>query len=1641
MTYLGLLMGRAVAGGAIAAGMGLLLMESVAAEVPIVPAQDSTGTLVEFQGDRAVITGGQISSDGANGFHSFTEFGVGTGQTAEFVGVPTLENILGRVTGGQPSLVDGTIQVSGTDANLFLLNPAGWVFGNGARLDVPGSFTATTATAVEFDGGNLWGIGSTGVGALSSDGAIAGLYFNEAVSGSIANFGTLAVAPGQGLSLLGMAVLNGGQLSAPGGTLLLQAVPESGWVRLAPAGMVLGLEFTAQQVSPDWSVDMPSPLTLPELLTGGDVAAATGVAVASSGSVTLGEEVSIGNSELTVGTAIASGTISASSPDGDGGQVALLGDRVALLRGLVTAAGASEGGTIWIGGQGAGLLGLPVAQQTVIDRFSQVDASALSFGDGGEVRLWSESTTVFDGAITAIGGPLGGDGGFVEVSGRDRLQVAGTVNVGAAFGTPGSVLFDPENIVIVAGTPTSATAAGDDAVSDGTIFAADAAGDTLTISQFTLQTIVGDVTLEATNDITVAGGVSLVFLGEPSSAGVSQTIRFTADADQDGVGAFFMDADQAIVASDLNVSISGASVTVGDVLTGSVEGAGGDITLRAGAGNLTAGLLDTSSESAAGGRITLEATGGNISADTLLTLSAGTFDGGVTFIRGDGAIDVDTILTNSVGAAGGEVNIESQTTLKVGSVDTGALGAGNGGGIALNGGGGTVEFNSLNSQSQSGVGGAIAIKAAGDIVLGRLEFGSTSSADPAAEQPSVTIDTPASVDFGEAEFEGIGAGAEVFVGNEAPVGSISFGTEPLSTSETELTIKVSSDVELSVPLNTDGADLTAEVGGSVTVPNPILTEGGNLTITASSFSATADINASGAVGEGENIESRAGGQVKISTQGDLLAANISAQGIDQGGSITLESAAGAIVTGDLNVASTNGPGGSISITAPGAGVSAADLAAINALEFDEEGVLEPTSLVTGPTLGSLSGDVKVGDLTATGTSGGSITIEARTRITGGAVNASGLSGDGGTVMIDPEGDVVLNEVKASGGAAGVGGTVQIESQRFVRVLNTFPDGAGQPVSIAAAGGQGDGRVTLRHGGSEASTPLPFSVGGSAINGTAGGISVGNLSISPPQNFFGPVEEGNISFSAGEIPDEVIDDITDGEGMMDTGDEVIDNVTEDNVQESFTAPPPDLLEVLEVVDQPVEEPGVESEASSSNIALSSPVQQAKASRLTNPVDVPLDFVPVTLSETAANSNVQSTEQALVGEFAEFLGVEPLPEVSIPEVRSLLRNIESASGVKPALIYAQFRPVATGTASIGGTEPLRQATLDDIDNGVSTDGELVGSDEAGQLDPDATYSQPLAQGGSILQGSDQDTLEIMLVTADGQPKLVTVRGATRGLVVQKVNQLREILTNPVFRQSNQYLSISQELYKWFVASLEEELREQGINNLTFVLGPGLRGLPLAVLHDGEQFVIENFSVGLMPSLSLTNTEYQNIQDAPVLALGASEFVELNPLPAVPQELELVTQERQPGETFLNEAFTASTLKTARNTTETPIVHLATHAEFRPGNASESFIQLWGEEQVTLDRLDELQLDLPAVDLLVLSACRTAVGDASAELGFAGLAVASGVKTAIASLWYVSDRGTLGFMGEFYRQLRNAPIKAEALRQTQLAMMRGEVRVENG
>jgi filamentous hemagglutinin family protein len=111
----------------------------------IVPEVNGTGTVVNAVGNQLNIGGGQVSGDGANLFHSFEWFGLGTGEAANFLVSPQVQSIFGRVMGGQVSNIDGLLRVTGRNANLFLMNPAGILFGANARLDLPGAFTATTA--------------------------------------------------------------------------------------------------------------------------------------------------------------------------------------------------------------------------------------------------------------------------------------------------------------------------------------------------------------------------------------------------------------------------------------------------------------------------------------------------------------------------------------------------------------------------------------------------------------------------------------------------------------------------------------------------------------------------------------------------------------------------------------------------------------------------------------------------------------------------------------------------------------------------------------------------------------------------------------------------------------------------------------------------------------------------------------------------------------------------------------------------------------------------------------------------------------------------------------------------------------------------------------------------------------------------------------------------------------------------------------------------------------------------------------------------------------------------------------------------------------------------------------------------------
>ncbi|MEW6497018.1 MAG: CHAT domain-containing protein [Cyanobacteriota bacterium] len=305
---------------------------------------------------------------------------------------------------------------------------------------------------------------------------------------------------------------------------------------------------------------------------------------------------------------------------------------------------------------------------------------------------------------------------------------------------------------------------------------------------------------------------------------------------------------------------------------------------------------------------------------------------------------------------------------------------------------------------------------------------------------------------------------------------------------------------------------------------------------------------------------------------------------------------------------------------------------------------------------------------------------------------------------------------------------------------------------------------------------------------------------------------------------------------------------------------------------------------------------------------------------------------------------------------------------------------------------------------------------------------------------EQLEIVLITPEGQPIHKRVVEAKQEDLKMQVQELTKAMINPVSRDTQGYLPIAQKLYQWMIAPIEADLQAQDIDTLLFCVGGGLRTAPMAALHDGKQFLVEKYSFSRIPAFKLTNAIYTDLRNTPVLAMGASEFKDQNPLPAVPVELSTITNRLWRGKSFLNQEFTLDNLRSQRASNGYKIIHLATHADFRPGEPSNSYVQMW-DTKLTLDQMRKLGWNSPPVELLVLSACKTAIGDKDVELGFAGLAVQARVKSAIASLWEVSDEATLGLMSEFYQHLKRAPIKAEALREAQIAMLKGQVRLTGG
>ena len=532
--------------------------------------------------------------------------------------------------------------------------------------------------------------------------------------------------------------------------------------------------------------------------------------------------------------------------------------------------------------------------------------------------------------------------------------------------------------------------------------------------------------------------------------------------------------------------------------------------------------------------------------------------------------------------------------------------------------------------------------------------------------------------------------------------------------------------------------------------------------------------------------------------------------------------------------------------------------------------------------------------------------------------------------------------------------------------------------------ESDGAINIVHGGGILGEP--FIVGDPSVNGTAGAIRSGNAIITPFQEIDGTFTAGNITIDGG-------DDLGGCEfffcgGFGNEFGEEFGREFGDEFGEEFGEEFDNEFEdeddrrfgrqegEIFFEDEPFEEGPAEREEV---------IEEDFSNDLTDYFE--FDAPPTAITDGQTRDRLQ-TAQAQIG------------------------NIE------PVIIYLRFGPTEVNEP---GAETLsRRKSRAKTPPQPLIDGLAATDDVLSQL------------------GNASDRLEIVLVSPDAPPVRRQVADVTRGDIQHLTRQLQRSISRP--SRSNAFLAPAQELYRHLIAPILPNLEQQGTSHISFIADAGLRSLPFAALHSGDRFLIEDFSLNLMPSVSLTNLEYTNLQEANVLAMGASTFTRQSPLPAVPLELNLISTEIRSGAVFLNEDFTVSNLQQARRQRAFPIVHLATHGEFRSGRPDNSYIELWGD-RLPLTEIRELNLDDPLVELLVLSACRTALGDQDAELGFAGLAVASGAKTALGSLWYVSDQGTLALMTSFYEQLAQSPTRAQALQQAQLSLLQGQTRIAGG
>ncbi|MBI2772711.1 MAG: filamentous hemagglutinin N-terminal domain-containing protein [Burkholderiales bacterium] len=508
-------------------------------------------------------------------------FGIASGESVRFVQPGASSVVLNRVVGSDPSSIYGSLSANG---QVFLVNPAGVLFAPGAQVDVGGLVASSLG--------------------LSNADFMSGRYQFSGSGGSVVNHGSITAARGGYVLLAAQTVANTGSISAEAGSVGLAAgsrvtldTSGAGLVRFSvDAAAAHALAANSGSIVADGGqVAVLASAIGPALAT---VVNQSGVIRADS---VLERDGMIVLSAGAQGVASVTGSLLARGESAGlkGGTVHVLGDKV-LLAGtaLVDVSGQAGGGTALVGGDYQGKGVVQNATQTHVGAQSRILADATGSGNGGKVVVWADGDTRYFGAISARGGPQGGDGGKVEVSGKNQLDFHGKVDVTAPKGTGGTVLLDPQDIVI---DNTAQAAPTNNANNTPDVaFATPPAAGTYTVE-------VADVTgfselyLQANNNITLnapltmGAGNSVKFeannniaINSALTVSGAGTITLNADADNSGAGGVTLAAN--VTSAGGAISISGASYTQNTNIdvsagAGAITVAANAVAIAANAGN------------------------------------------------------------------------------------------------------------------------------------------------------------------------------------------------------------------------------------------------------------------------------------------------------------------------------------------------------------------------------------------------------------------------------------------------------------------------------------------------------------------------------------------------------------------------------------------------------------------------------------------------------------------------------------------------------------------------------------------------------------------------------------------------------------------------------------------------------------------------------------------------------------------------------------------------------------------------------------------------------------------------------------------------------------------------------------------------